>query len=1124
VKAKISVPALPSAVLHRESLIARLRDLILTQESPTAGTPQYKLFLLCAPAGYGKTTLLADFALHTGIPCCWYFLDQSDTDQFTFLNTLLASIRQRFPGFGPKLDGLLADDSVATSYADNARRVQMFVDALVTALETEISERFVLLLCNYHEVDGSPAITNLVNQLLQRMPVHGIMIIESRAAPAIEFALLLARRQAIGWSSNTLRITPGEIHELARVQGVAPLSDLEAEQLAAAFDGWIAGILLGTRLGDAELLRASTRTGVLQALPSMRVEREKLFAYLVDEIFRHQPDVYAFLKQAAVLQQMTPALCDGLLDISNSSEHLERLARQGMFVSCSDDGPQPIYTCHPVLRELLHDELRRTSPERFSELHSRSASLFEASHDYENAISHALMAGNSHRVAQLIIQAHQEMSSRKLSERLLRWIDALPTETAESYPQLLLIRASIYLMRNEYTHALPLLDTASALHTTSSFTSLNSADLPRLQAELMILRSKALFQEGRYQEGRRLCQQVLESTPMDEVTQRAEAHAYFGICTTLLGDVTAGIEHLQKALQLWGRNTVCFQTAEAYSALANNYNLIGNFALAEHHLARSISFWEQLHDEKGKASNLLRLGRYKYRQGAFDEAVSTLTQALTMAQGKSGFEREEAYILENLGIVYQDQALYSQSLQALEQSLDLARQLGDNYLINGCLSHLSLTYLLMGDATTALLLLSETNLPPTHGEHIAPDQALHDLAYGLILLHQSRYEEASIFLIDLEAALQKAGFKFELLLARLYLAACQMACSKQEEAVRYLEEIAAILESHDYGQLTLVRLKLFPGVYQLIRTQPALARLCTLLHIEPSAQERKTIAAQVGTPAPQPVVSNQPRIKIQAFGEPAVFLDDRPITRWRMARSMELFFYLLDCGRPMRKEQIITALWPEIDEQINQTFHSTVHYLRKALVDTAIVSRGGTYSLNLAALSESQVQYDVATFKELFSRAKQFLADEDDAAAREALLAMVQLYHGDYAQSFYNDWCAFRRDELRQIYLEARNHLAQIAWRHEEFDESAVHWQHMLAIDNCLEEAHYGLMKYYARTGKRGLALRQYQRCVETLRQELSVQPGPAIQSLYQRLNGPIEPLRKPGRTSPLPKETTRSK
>ncbi|MBA2682783.1 MAG: hypothetical protein H0U76_30870 [Ktedonobacteraceae bacterium] len=103
-------------------------------------------------------------------------------------------------------------------------------------------------------------------------------------------------------------------------------------------------------------------------------------------------------------------------------------------------------------------------------------------------------------------------------------------------------------------------------------------------------------------------------------------------------------------------------------------------------------------------------------------------------------------------------------------------------------------------------------------------------------------------------------------------------------------------------------------------------------------------------------------------------------------------------------------------------------------------------------------------------------------------------------QSFYSDWCTPQRDELRQAHLNAHHRLAQIAWRGEQFDQSVIHWQQMLVVDNCLEDAHYGLMRCYLRLDKRGLALRQYQRVCTALQDELAVPPGPAIQSLYQRL------------------------
>ena len=125
------------------------------------------------------------------------------------------------------------------------------------------------------------------------------------------------------------------------------------------------------------------------------------------------------------------------------------------------------------------------------------------------------------------------------------------------------------------------------------------------------------------------------------------------------------------------------------------------------------------------------------------------------------------------------------------------------------------------------------------------------------------------------------------------------------------------------------------------------------------------------------------------------------MTHWRMARAMELFFYLLDCGRPMRKEQIITALWPEVDEQTTRTFYSTIYYLRQALGGEAvIVAKGGTYTLRLDALYGDGIWYDVAAFKDHQARAKLALEQEQDKEARAAYLAMVEQYAARFAVPF----------------------------------------------------------------------------------------------------------------------------
>lgn len=1082
---KIASPALPSAILYREHLISMLKN-YLVQESAL----HRRLLLLYAPAGYGKTTLLADFARHTDIPCCWYFLDHTDTDRVTFLRLLMASIRQRFAHFGKELDSLVAQ--VITVPADQQGKFyQDVLDALCTAMTEEIAAQFVIILSNYHEVNESQTFTTLMNYLIQHIPDHCHLVVESRTIPDIDFVSFLVHREMYGFSKDALRFSAQEICALARIQGGIALSEAEAEQLAQSFDGWITGILLGTYLGDIQGLGASGR----------QMSRKNLITYVVNEIFKYIPEAANFLQEISILQQMLPSMCNILLNITDAADRLENLVRQGLFVTCNTLDGQEIYEFHPVLRELLSEQFRHQMPERFFSLHQRAGELWADTQEYDQGMYHALAANAYELVTRIIIEAHHQMLTQGRIETLLSWIDVLPTSILESQPRLLLIRARIAIMLGESVSVLPLLDqTAEALSSAVQPMSLDERSL--LLAETGILRSKVLFQIGEYLAAQALCQQVLEQIPVQEITLRAEAYMRLGVCANLLGNPAAGLVHLQKALQTWGPQAVDIQVADIHGALGNTYSLIGNFALADHHLARALDCCEQLHHERGKVDNLIRKGTTKIREGKIAEAEAAYLQALELARGPMAFQRGEAYALMNLGSLYLEQAEYSQALVFTENGLTLARRLADKYLINGILPNLAEIYLMLGDSTSAIQLLSEMDIiPPSHDNTASYAFIQHELTHGLIYLLQGQYEKALDHLTGIEASLNSARLSRQQIQAKLRLAACHLARDQQEVALRYINSLATILHTYKgHKRLMLLELQGLPVLLNAVQTLPAMASLRDLLGLGDSTPVQVRVEPP---PVSNPVlaVSGQAKLTLFAFGKPTVLIDDKPVTKWRMARARELCFLLLNAEGPLSKDEIITALWEEeISDSIDQTLYLIIHYLRKILGNPCIVSRGQSYQLDLASSYGGSLWYDVNVFQEYYKKAQFALKQEDDVVAREALLAMVGLYRGDYVQPFYSNWCLPRRDELRAAYLEARRLLAQIAWRQEQLEESVEHWQRILAMDDYLEEVHYELMRCYLRQDKRGLALRQYQRCEEILQREFGIKPGPNIQNLYQQI------------------------
>jgi LuxR family maltose regulon positive regulatory protein len=1077
---KFTCPHLPSTVLHREGPVKFLLNALASSSSTeNLSLSHYKLALLCAPAGYGKTTFLADFANHASFGCCWYFLDASDRDKMLFLQRLINSIRSGFPGFGQRLDALLSNLISTDVQSQTAiQQFAMVIDELVESIKSEINERFALILCHYHEVNEHHGIQVLVDRLLKHLPAQCVVILESRVVPALDLSPLLARQEIVGIGRSRLCFSAQEVCELAPLLGISPPELAEAEQLVSDFEGWIMGILLGTHLNVMRFLSPSAHSGLERKLAAAHGDRQALLSYVVNEVFKDDREVYTFLKESAVLSQLMPESCNALLAISDAAERLAYIERQGLFLTSIGDGGQ-VYACHPVLRSLFYKELEQESPQRVIKLHRRAMLFFHRTQDDGQAIVHALAAHEYDQAAHFICDIARLMFVQGYSETIARWIDTLPATVLECYPQLMLSRANIYLMQYQPGLALPLLDKASGCIQHSVEVDASQ----RVLAEIDLAHSYALWFTGDYQQAREICLRLIETLPVEERELRAMAYQRVGLCSSLLGDCLTGIAQSQQALQLWGDHTEHRQTAQLYGQLANSYNAIGNYALAEHHRLRAIRVWEQLGDMQGKMNNLISMGVTQTHQGEFSEAERYLKEALTLAQHYN-FVRGEGYALVNLGELYLEQDLYPQALAVIEEGLGLARQQQDNYLINFALCMQAMVYVLMEDPETALLLLTGVDLKTS--SVTSYEGSLSKLVLGTIYLAQKCYGEADEHLSAVEQTARQAKWKRRQVQAAMRLAACQVAQGKNALAQEGIEQVMELTRQSEYEHLVQIELRHQPLLKQLVATAPSRNR------------ETQTIMNLVGGQVR--LVGSAPRCRTLAFGEPTVLIDDTPVTRWRMARAMELYFFLLDCARPVHKEQIIAHLWPDADELIVQTFRSTVHYLRKAIGEACIVHRAGTYSLSLEALYGEEVWYDVAEFQDLSVQAKDFLALKEEDAAYTALQQMLDLYRGDYVVSFYSNWCSQRRDELRRTYIDALMKLARIEWRREQFEASLSYWQRLLAVDNALEQAHYGVMCCYVKLGKRTLALRQYQRCLEILQEEFSTTPGPAIQKLYQKL------------------------
>ncbi|HJT55084.1 MAG TPA: BTAD domain-containing putative transcriptional regulator [Ktedonobacteraceae bacterium] len=1100
---KISMPVSPSIILHRQALVQSLTAALMPRDSE--GPAPNRLVLLYAPSGYGKTTLLLDTVRQLASVCCWYILDESDADPAVFLTRLCASLQYAFPTLSLQTPSF-ADEvafEIGSDTASTTRHLH-FLDRLLDLLKKDISEHFVLIICNYHEVNDSAAINWLVDRLLARLPDKGVLVLESRAMPEFMLAPLIARRQMFGLGHSALRFTAQEIYELAQLQSMNSFPLQEAERLTNMFDGWIAGILLGSCLGYEQFQHAGSLHAERWSEQMPGDDQTHLLAYIQGEVFKQETASYEFLKRTSILERLTAEHCNALLEIDNAGARLMYAEQRGLFVvrvrGSAGTTSTAEYICHPAVRQLFSQCLQREAPADYHQLHLRAAHILHADQQYEQALMHACSAHEYRQAADIIIERAAVVNYEEHGDMLLHWLDMLPEAIFKQYPRLLLIAANIHLRHGEFALVPPLLDTIDSLEQTLPAEE-DESDSVTLKAELSIARGHLYLFQGEFSQTQNLCQQALALLLPDERKLRIRAHQYLGVSMIVgTGQVHEGIVQLHRALQMSRSQENPRQVATLHRLVANAYSWIGNQVLAEYHQMRAFQVWERMNNSRGMIYCLTSLGLLKLRQGFAQQAEELLRRALNQSRGTLHFKSGEAYALVALGDLFNRLGQYAEALNYLEDGLNLARICEDRYLTCCALYYLALSYLFLDDAQTAHFFINQVVLK--EGEKHSFEGCLFYLTQGTVYLTERDYDRAEPILEHAVATAERANILIIYISALLRLTICYLRQGKKNAAFQVGERIIDLNKKGDFDFFLQVECRRY---YEL---HAFLEQLTSAGSAENGTLPLKPASQQSPLPAEgslEVVVNGNEgcAFQILALGEPKVVINGVPVTRWRMAHAMELFFFLLEIARPVRKEQITTALWSEHDsDQNDSTVRTTIYYLRKVLGEGTVIFQSGLYSLNLPEPASGKLWYDVQVFSEQYSWAKKALLRQDDDQAAAAFSKMLNLYGGDYVQSFYNDWCSQRREELRQAYMDAHHQLALIAWRHKNWDDSLQHWQSLLAVDSCHEAAHYGIMRCYLQQGKREQALRQFQTCSQILMEELQTTPRASLQKLYQSILG----------------------
>jgi LuxR family maltose regulon positive regulatory protein len=498
--------------------------------------------LVCAPAGYGKTTAISLWLENCQCPSAWLSLDPGDSNVAVFVAYFVAAVRTVFPDACPKTLALLGAPAMPP------------LSALVTTLSNDLESladeptlrdgrRLVLVLDDYHTIDNE-AVHALVGELLRHPPRTLHLVLSARHDPPLPLARLRSQGQLSEMRVTDLRFSREESLAFAARTLTTPLP---ADGLTALMDmteGWGTGLRLA-----ALALNAGGELPGEHDLATFRIQYA--LDFLLQEVLSRVPAVtQRFLLETSILDRLSGPLCDALVDLHDSTwdgrAYLEWLSGQSVFTLALDAEGQ-WYRYHNLFRKLLRRELERHySGETVAELRSRASAWFEQHGFIEEAIQYALAAGDEPAAVRVLEGYRHEAMNRENWRQLERWLGLMPRSLVDTRPELLTLEAWLMEKQWRYAELASHLDRIEKLICAGPAT---EADCARLRGELEALRCVALYFLLDFERASACARRALELLPAGYSAARSLAWMYIPAAALAAGETAKARELLLEGLR-----------------------------------------------------------------------------------------------------------------------------------------------------------------------------------------------------------------------------------------------------------------------------------------------------------------------------------------------------------------------------------------------------------------------------------------------------------------------------------------------------------------------------------------------------------------------------------------------
>ncbi|MFN0141358.1 MAG: hypothetical protein ACKVQW_14885, partial [Pyrinomonadaceae bacterium] len=591
------------------------RPRLLRQLAASSSAP---VTLVAADAGYGKTTLIADFLRDQPKPSIWYQLDHTDADPIVFLNYVAQGIRNIEPEFGEALFPYLADAN-----EEMLRFPERAADLLINEILQSVEQPFILVLDDYHHIGRDTIVHKIVDRILQYSSELLHLMITTRDLPPLAIMRRRTQAAALVITREDLLFTDDEVRELFQKTLGVELKAEEITEYRNRTHGWITALQLVRQVAEKELGEKAASGFALMEM--LRRSETDIFDYFAEEVFSREDDeTKNLLLYLSVLESMPLEQCSLLFPNMRCSAVLPGLAHKNVFLSVASDGGAEEYRFHPLFRDFLQRRLRSEIGQAGVQAErNRIGELLLQNKQWEIALPFFLDAEAFDRAASVLASHGNEWIATGAIVSLGSFADRIPDEFLEQHPHSLLHKAECARLQGENSKSASLLNRA-----VKRFHEQNDS-----QGEAEALHSLASLARRRAKQADAL--ELLEKAerlvPKDSETYLKCLNTR-GLCLISDGKLNEAEQQFRAALELAET-----QSNEHYIRLVAH-----NLALApglRGDFGEALKWFNRIFLEKKKRKPLpqeaighLNIARLHLYRGEFDETEKHLEKALELGQ------------------------------------------------------------------------------------------------------------------------------------------------------------------------------------------------------------------------------------------------------------------------------------------------------------------------------------------------------------------------------------------------------------------------------------------------------------------------------------------------------------